>query len=89
MGKGQYGGEAALPVWIEYMRSALELYPETSYERPDGVEIVRVESRTGLLATPDTTNPVRVAFIEGSAPTREARPEGYVDSSDLATSDDF
>ncbi|MDR3087599.1 MAG: PBP1A family penicillin-binding protein [Azoarcus sp.] len=37
MGRGETGGTAALPIWINYMRAALAGVPETALPRPDGI----------------------------------------------------
>ncbi|MBR0567959.1 penicillin-binding protein 1A [Azoarcus sp. L1K30] len=38
MGRGETGGAAALPIWINYMRSALKDVPEKALARPAGLE---------------------------------------------------
>lgn len=45
MGRGETGGAAALPIWIDYMRSALEGAPEVSPPPPSGLK--RVENGLG------------------------------------------
>ena len=35
-GRGEFGARAALPIWIEYMRGALEGVPETRLQQPAG-----------------------------------------------------
>lgn len=37
MGRGETGGAAALPIWVNYMRTALQSYPERTQPRPDGL----------------------------------------------------
>jgi penicillin-binding protein 1A len=37
MGSGETGGTAALPIWINYMRTALANVPETFLPRPPGI----------------------------------------------------
>jgi len=85
LGRGQYGGDCALPIWIEYMKALLEKYPESDISRPPGVEIVPVDSESGLL-TDDGTG-VGVAFRAGTAPTSYANQAGEVDSSDFLNLD--
>lgn len=87
LGRGQYGGDCALPIWIDYMRAVLEKYPETEFIKPGGVEFVRVEPTTGLLIGDEMTAGISVAFRRGTAPTSYAYQEGEVDSSDFLTSD--
>ena len=42
---------AALPMWINFMENALAGMPEEFLERPDGLVSVRIDPKTGLLAT--------------------------------------
>jgi penicillin-binding protein 1A len=37
LGRGETGGSAALPMWINYMRTALKDVPQRTRERPDGL----------------------------------------------------
>jgi penicillin-binding protein 1A len=37
MGSGETGGAAALPVWVDYMRTALAGAPEVTRPRPAGL----------------------------------------------------
>ena len=85
LGRGQYGGDCALPIWIEYMKVLLEKYPECDIQRPPGVEFVQVDSESGLL-TDDGTG-VGVAFRAGTAPTSYVNQAGEVDSNDFLNLD--
>jgi penicillin-binding protein 1A len=48
LGSGETGGSAALPMWIEYMASALRGLPEEVLTPPEGVITARVDPATGL-----------------------------------------
>lgn len=48
LGKREYGGSAALPIWIDYMSQALEGLPERHLPQPDGIVTVRIDPRTGM-----------------------------------------
>lgn len=50
LGRGEVGGRAALPMWIDFMRVALEAQPEQWPERPAGLVSVRINPRNGNLA---------------------------------------
>ncbi|MCL2589874.1 MAG: penicillin-binding protein 1A [Betaproteobacteria bacterium] len=43
LGKGETGGTAALPIWIDYMRTALAGKPETFLPRPPGIATAKVQ----------------------------------------------
>ncbi|MEP7096224.1 MAG: penicillin-binding protein 1A [Dokdonella sp.] len=50
LGRGEFGAKAALPIWINYMRTALKGVPEQPFDMPPGITRVRVDAATGLLA---------------------------------------
>jgi penicillin-binding protein 1A len=51
LGEGEYGGKAALPIWMDFMRAALEGKPEEILEQPSGVTTARINGRNGLLTS--------------------------------------
>ena len=51
LGNGEQGARTALPMWIEFMRVALEGRPLNSMERPPGIIDVRIDPATGLAAS--------------------------------------
>lgn len=68
LGKGETGGRAALPIWIDFMRDAHEGKPVRSFPAPEGVSYARVDPSTGKLAGDDATNSVLQAFPAGHEP---------------------
>lgn len=56
LGRGEGGGRTALPIWMDFMRTALDGVPEYWPLRPDGLVDVRVEADSGLLAAPDSVD---------------------------------
>jgi penicillin-binding protein 1A len=49
LGRGEYGGRAALPIWIDYMRVALEDRDVVALEPPNGMVQVSVGAGGRLL----------------------------------------
>ncbi|WP_193165821.1 penicillin-binding protein 1A [Microbulbifer hainanensis] len=47
LGKNEYGGSAALPIWIDFMSAALKGLPERHLPQPDDIVTVRIDPRTG------------------------------------------
>ena len=47
LGRREYGGSAALPIWIDFMSAALEGKPEIRRAQPSGVVSVRIDPETG------------------------------------------
>jgi penicillin-binding protein 1A len=69
LGKGEVGGRAALPIWVEYMKTAHEGLPQMTFPVPEGIVFANIDSDTGKLATATTKNVLRQAFTEGTEPT--------------------
>ncbi|MFE8033640.1 penicillin-binding protein 1A [Thiohalocapsa marina] len=47
LGRGEWGGTAALGMWIDFMRDALVGIPVAEIRRPDGLVSVRIDANTG------------------------------------------
>jgi penicillin-binding protein 1A len=47
LGKNEEGGRTALPIWIYFMKEALQGQPEQSLPQPEGVVSMRVGAETG------------------------------------------
>ncbi len=58
LGKGEVGGRAALPVWMDFMRSALKGEPEDWPPLPAGLVSVRINPLNGKLAQADNANAI-------------------------------
>lgn len=68
LGSGEYGGRAALPGWISFMRTALQGTPEVLPERPPGLVTVRIDPQTGLLSGAGQPGAIFETFIEDTLP---------------------
>ncbi len=80
MGNSETGGKAALPIWVDYMRVALEGIPELPLKQPPDLVTVRIDPESGLLANAGTSKTIFETFRAGHVP--EARPETYWESSE-------
>lgn len=69
IGKGEVGGRAALPIWVEYMKSAHEGLPQMTIPVPEGIVFANIDSDSGQLASATSKNVLRQAYIEGTEPT--------------------
>jgi penicillin-binding protein 1B len=66
------GADAAAPIWAEFMKKAVQLpqYSDTNpFTPPDGVEIVKLDKVSNLLADDTCTDDYEAAFLAGTAPT--------------------
>ncbi len=69
IGKGEVGGRAALPIWVDYMKAAHEGLPQMTFPVPEGIVFANIDSETGKLASAGTKKILRQAFVEGTEPT--------------------
>ena len=74
MGPKESGGRAALPMWVDYMAVALEDVPEDDLIQPEGIATVRIDKKTGKLATPGAAGSYFEYFREENIPTDYAEP---------------
>lgn len=75
LGKGETGGKAALPMWIEFMKTALENTPETALTPPAGIVQAYINPRDGLLLNQNSSGGIWEYFIEGTQPTAYSAPK--------------
>ncbi|OGW08764.1 MAG: hypothetical protein A2W77_07200 [Nitrospinae bacterium RIFCSPLOWO2_12_39_16] len=69
IGKNETGARAANPIWVRFMEKALKGMPVKNFQIPTGVVFTKIDKKTGLLATPETTDMVLECFVEGTEPT--------------------
>jgi penicillin-binding protein 1A len=77
LGGRETGSRAALPMWVDYMKSALEGVPEYRLEQPPGMVTVRIDPESGKLAAPDNPDAIFETFRQENVP--EARQQVNVD----------
>jgi penicillin-binding protein 1A len=75
LGRREFGGTAALPIWIDYMRVALRDSPDEERPLPPGIVHVRIDPDTGLLARPGQENAIFEYFREEHAPAASGSSE--------------
>lgn len=68
LGEREQGATVAVPIWIDYMREALDGAPLNTMGRPDGVVDRLIDRDTGAPATPGDPNAVFEYFREENAP---------------------
>jgi penicillin-binding protein 1A len=52
LGRNEFGASTALPIWIDYMKVALDQTPSANMPRPNGIVNVRINAETGRRARP-------------------------------------
>ena len=72
LGRREFGGSAALPIWIDFMETALAESSDEPFEKPDGIVSRRIDPKSGLLAYPGQENAVFEVFPADKIPTEVA-----------------
>jgi penicillin-binding protein 1B len=62
------GTQAALPIWTEFMKTALGGRPNVPFEVPDGVSFAEIDRDTGKLALPTCPRTYNESFLAGTEP---------------------
>lgn len=63
LGKREFGSSAALPIWIDFMRTALEGVPDQLPRQPEGIVTVRINPDTGKPAMPGDPDAIFEVFL--------------------------
>jgi penicillin-binding protein 1A len=85
LGSGETGARAAIPIWSQYMKGALDGKPVEDFAVPDGIQFVTIDRDTGYLPGPTTKHTMAEAFVEGTAPTTQTPADYYGLNNGLGT----
>jgi penicillin-binding protein 1A len=78
LGRKEYGGKAALPIWLEFMKKAHRGLKTHSFDPPEGIVAVKIDPASGLLAYDGMENAAEEYFIAGTEPSEIAVPPELV-----------
>ena len=82
LGRREFGGTAALPIWIDFMREALE--PEQALApMPEGVARLRIDKETGERVRGSPENSILEYFLEEFLPAYQGDQQTPLDTDDL------
>lgn len=88
LGRQEFGGTVALPIWMSYMGAALKDKPEHQLKEPDGIVSIRVDPTTGRAAPPGTPNAYFELFkSEDTPPSLDELPPGVAPGTPLPSSE--
>jgi len=73
LGPGESGAVAALPAFVELMRTAHQGLPATDFPIPEGVSRATIDPKTGLLARAAQDDAMSEVFLPGTEPTETAK----------------
>ena len=89
LGEREQGATIAVPIWIDFMKVALQGMPENTMKRPDGIEDRLINKTTGAPATPGEPDTIFEYFRTENAPTTDGALPGIdpasVESEELST----
>lgn len=82
LGRNEYGGSAALPIWIDFMAKALANKPQINPPQPSGIVRVKIDPKTGYRVAPNQpgiyemfrSNNIPDFATEGSLPSSSEEP---------------
>ena len=87
LGVHETGSRAAAPIWVDYMTQALEGEPVLPFPLPPpGVEMVKVEPKSGLLAGPGISKYIYEGYKIGTSPREYAKAPSRRDSGGVGRS---
>jgi len=61
-GVGEFGAQAALPIWMDYMGAVLKGLPENTLQMPPGISTVLINRDNGLPTSPGDPNSMNEIF---------------------------
>ena len=73
LGKRETGSSVAAPIFKSFMEAALQNKPAIPFRVPPGLQLVRVDSRTGKPARKGSRGVILEAFLPGTVPTSRGR----------------
>jgi penicillin-binding protein 1A len=84
----EYGGQAALPIWVDFMKVALANAPEETLAPPENIVSARIDPDDGLLAQPDQENAIFEVFRADTVPTETSNGENNPNADQYGNSEE-
>ncbi|HEY6001976.1 MAG TPA: PBP1A family penicillin-binding protein [Anaeromyxobacter sp.] len=82
LGRYETGGRAALPIWLDFSKAALDGRQQPEFVAPEGIVEVKIDPQTGK-PVPEQGRGVMEPFKQGTQPALAAETERKVDVKDL------
>ena len=86
LGEAEEGARTALPIWIQFMREALQGVPEQGRSMPDGLVTLRISPENGTLVSAENAEGIPEMFMVNHLPATNDNgnpaqaPEGQANS---------
>ena len=88
LGKTETGAQAASPIWLGFMKRALEKEPVKSFSAPEGIVFATIDAETGLLPVQESRKTISECFKDGTVPNEHSKRPGEVkDTADFFKKD--
>ncbi len=71
----EHGAQAALPIWIDFMKQALKNKPENELNQPPGIVTIRINKNTGLPTDSNDSSAIFESFKTGDIPKAQESEE--------------
>jgi penicillin-binding protein 1A len=68
LGRNEFGGTVALPIWMSFMSAALKDRPEHKLPEPEGIMTLRIDPLSGRAASPGTADAYFELFKSEDSP---------------------
>ncbi len=88
LGRREFGGTSALPIWIDFMRTALQGVPEKPRSLPNGLTSVRIDPATGMRARASNQRAIFELFQAGDVPEFGTEPAPVFDDMNRSDEDE-
>ena len=75
LGEGETGGKVAVPIFSDFMEIALKNKERRPFLVPEGVEMVKINYKTGNIIKSENKNTIYEAFIKGYRNSLNTNPE--------------
>jgi len=82
LGRSEFGGVTALPIWQSYTQAALEGTPTSLMSQPPGIVTLRINPETGERVSSGTRNARFEVFRSDNAPEEPSEADRQQDESD-------
>src|SRR5215467_8166685 len=76
---GMSGAKAALPIWLDFMKQAIDAYPQSDFEVPPGISFADIDVSNGKRAARACPVVAREAFLAGTEPPLCDEHRGVID----------
>ena len=76
---GMSGARAALPIWLDFMKQAIDAYPQVDFEVPAGISFSDIDVTNGKRAARACPVVAREAFLVGTEPPLCDEHRGVID----------